>query len=131
MYINDLNFELAELESAESVDFARAATATSYEDITSVDARAENRLSGLLSLGRAQKEKLEHEKRLKNQNAFKKYYKQGELRDVDHQNRPDPDLPDLTYRCKVHQQRQSQKQFLNSILHRVQVKPALFVCDLG
>ena len=64
---------------------------TSYEDrwnITPDGAKAENRLYGLLSLGRAQKEKLENEKRRKrrkNQTAFEKYYKQGEARNVDHQ----------------------------------------------
>ena len=31
------------------------------------------------------------------------------------------------YRRKVHQQQQSQEQFLNSIPDRVQVKPVLFV----
>ena len=41
--------------------------------------------------------------------------------------RPDPGLPDLIYRRTVHQQQQSQKQFLNSIPDRVQVKPILFV----
>ena len=35
-------------------------------------------------------------------------------------------LSDLTYRRTVYQQRQNQKQFLNSIPDRVQVKPVLF-----
>ena len=33
----------------------------------------------------------------------------------------------MTYRRIVHQRQQNQKQFLNSIPHRVQVKPVLFV----
>ena len=36
-------------------------------------------------------------------------------------------MPDLTYRRGVHQQRQSQEEFLNSILDSVRVKPMLFV----
>ena len=84
MYISDLSIELAKLESTESVDSAQAAATTSYEDWCNIT-RAENRLSGLFSLGRAQKEKLENERRLKNQTAFEKYHKQGEPRGIDYQ----------------------------------------------
>ena len=39
-------------------------------------------------------------------------------------------MPDLKYRRIVHQQRQSQEQFFNSIPDRVQVKLKLFVWAL-
>jgi len=72
------------LESTESVNSAQAATATLHKawfDIKSVDVRAQKGLSSLLS----SKEKLENEKTLKAQEAFEKYYEQGEPRKSDRQ----------------------------------------------
>ena len=91
-YVRDLNFEFEKLESTDNVDSAQAATTTSHtdwRDIKSVNASVQNRkLSGLLSLGWAQKEKLETEKRLKAheaREAFKEYHKQGAPRKAVHQ----------------------------------------------
>jgi hypothetical protein len=41
--------------------------------------------------------------------------------------RPDSDFLDLIYRRTVHQQRQSQEQFVNSILDIIKVNPVSFV----
>ena len=89
--IRDLDIEFDKLESAENVDSAQAATATSYKDwldIESVDISVQKGLSDLFSLGRAQKAKLELQKYMKSQKseeAFEEYYEQGELRKGDHQ----------------------------------------------
>ena len=83
MCIHDLHFESKKLEPADSVDFAQAATAashTDWHDIKSVEVTVQRNLSSLLSSGRVQKEKLENEKRLKEREAFEKYYEQGEPR---------------------------------------------------
>ena len=85
MYIRDLQFESEKLESTKGVDFAQAATAASYtdwHDIKSAEVKVtvQRNLSSWLSLGRVQKENLENEKRLKEIEAFRKYYEQGEPR---------------------------------------------------
>ena len=88
MYIRDLNFEHANMESTDSVDSAQAATATSHKEwceIKSVDICVQKGLSSLLSSGRAQKQKREKEKILKAQTACQKYYEQGEQRKSDRQ----------------------------------------------
>jgi hypothetical protein len=88
MYIGDLNSEFAKLEKTDNVNSAQGATATSHKDwcdIKSVDVSAQKGLSGLLSLGQAQKEKLENEKRLRADEAFQKYHNQGDPRKSDHQ----------------------------------------------
>ena len=124
MDIRDLDFEVEKLESTEGVDSAQAATVTSHGDwldITSVDVNLQKGLSNFLE-GKTGKRKI-----VKAQEALERYHKQGEPRKSSHQNRPNPDLPDLQYRRIVHQRRQSQKRFLNSIPDRVQVKPILFV----
>jgi len=130
MCIRKLNSEFEELEPTDSVGSAQAATATLYKgwhDIKSVEAK-KTILPGLLSSGRAQNEKRENEKRLKERKAFEKYHKQGEPRkSIYLPDRPNGDLPDLAYRRIVHQQQQTRGQFLNSLPHRVQVKPVLFV----
>jgi len=131
MCICDLNIEFEKLESTESIDSAQAAAVTSHKEwlgIESVDVNVQKNLSNLFSSGRALKEKLESEKILKVNEAFKEYSNQGEPRKGDHHaDRPDPDLPGLRYRRIVIQQRHSQEQFLNSIPDRVQVKLVLFV----
>jgi len=87
----DLGNEFDKLESAENVDSAQAATATSYKDwldIKSVDVSVRKGLSYLLSSGRGRKEKREDEeaqKSQKSQKSFGVYYEQGELRMSDHQ----------------------------------------------
>ena len=85
MYIRDLDFEIANLASTDSVDFAQAVTATSHKDwidITSVDVNVQKGLSSLLPSGRTQKQKRESDKILKAQAAFQIYYEQGEPRKV-------------------------------------------------
>ena len=87
MYIRNLNFEIANLASKDSVDFAQAVTATSHKDwidMTSVNVGVQKGLSSLLSSGRTQKQKRESEKILKAQAAFQIYYEQGEPRKRDH-----------------------------------------------
>jgi len=129
MCIHKLEFEFEELEPTVSVSSAQAATEISYadwHDIKLVEAKKAI-LPSLLSSGRAQKEKRENEKRLKEREAFEKYHNQGEPRECTClPDRPNGDLPDLAYRRIVHQQQRNREQFLNSIPHRVQVKPALF-----
>jgi hypothetical protein len=88
MDIRDLNSEIANLESTDSVDSAQAAAATSHKDwleVESVDATVQKGLSSLLSSGRAQKQKLEDEKLKKGRAAFQKYLGRGEPRKSDHQ----------------------------------------------
>ena len=83
MCIRDLNLEFDALESTESVDSVQATTATShkdYLDMKSVNNSNQISLSNLL----VRKEKLESEKRVKADEAFQKYYKQGETRKSDH-----------------------------------------------
>jgi len=130
MCIRKVNSEIEELESAASVSSAQAATATSHTDwhhIKSVEVKKTN-IPSLLSSGRAQNEKRENEKRRKEREAFEKYHNQGEPRkSTCLPERPNGDLPDLAYRRIVLQQQQNRGQFLNSIPHRVQVKPVLFV----
>jgi len=83
--IHDLGIEFDKLESAENVDSAEAATATSYKDwldTKSVSVSVQKDLSYLFSSDRARKEKLENEERMKSDKAHKvrmDYYKQGEL----------------------------------------------------
>ena len=84
MSIWGLNIEFEKLESTESVDSARSATATSHKgwlDIESVDASVQKTLSNLLSLGRTRKMSVEVKKELKAEDAFMKYYNQGEPRE--------------------------------------------------
>jgi hypothetical protein len=81
MCIRDLGIEFEKLQSAENVDAAQTATATShkdYLDIKSVDVSVQRSLSKVLSLGRAQKGKLEREKAQKSYEIFKTYYRHGE-----------------------------------------------------
>jgi len=91
MCIHDLNFELAKLKSTDSVDSAQVETAASYKDwrdIKSVNVSVQKDLSSLLLSGRTQKgklEKLESEKIWEAQNAFEKYFEQGEPRKGHHQ----------------------------------------------
>ena len=83
MCIRDLNLEFDTLESTESVDAAQATTATSHKDylgMKSVNNSNQISLSNLL----VRKEKLESEKRVKADEVFQKYYKQGETRKSDH-----------------------------------------------
>ena len=83
--IDDLNLEFEKLESAECIDSARAATATSYKewlDIKPVDVSVQKILSNLLPSGRARNKKLERETV---HEGFKKYYEQGEPREDEHQ----------------------------------------------
>ena len=88
MFIRD---EVEKLESTEGVDAAQAATATLHKDwldIKSVDVRVQKNLSQLFSSARAQNEKLEIEKDLKERKAreaSEKYFEQGEPRKRDHQ----------------------------------------------
>ena len=90
MYIRDLDFEVEKLESTEDVESAQAATATMHKDwfvIKSVDVSLPKRCSTLFSSARAQREKLEIEKKLQVRDAreaLRKYYKQGEPRESDH-----------------------------------------------
>ena len=103
-------------------------------DIKSVEVNVQKGLSNLLY----SKGKLESKKALKAQEvaqeaqeAFRKYYEKGDPRKSGHHaDQPDAELPDLISRRHVHEQRKSQKRFLNSILARVQVKPVLFVWAL-
>ena len=86
MYIRDLDFEVEKLESTEDVDSARAAAVTmrkDWLDIKSVDVSVQKGVSNLFSSARAQREKLEIEKKLqdrKAREASEKYHKQGEPR---------------------------------------------------
>ena len=83
MHIRDINFEVEKLESTEGVDSAQAASATwhtYWRDIKSVDISVQKGLSNLFSSARAQKEKLENNRKLKAEEthgAFKKYYERG------------------------------------------------------
>ena len=82
MDIRGLNFEVENLESTEGVDSAQAATATLYEDwldITSVNVNFQKSLSNFLE------GKTGNQKWVKAQEAYQKYYKQGETRKSDHQ----------------------------------------------
>ena len=86
--IRDLNLEFDTLESTATVDWARATTATShktYLDIKLVDVSDQIGLSNLFSSSQARKEKLENEKRVKTDEAFQKYHKQGDARKGDHE----------------------------------------------
>ena len=88
MYFCDLNSEVEVLESTEDIDSAQATTATLHKAWLSVKSDkigVQKGLSNLFSSGRAQKEKLEIEKRRTAREASKKYYKQGEPRTSDHQ----------------------------------------------
>ena len=91
IYFCDLNSELETLKSTEGVGSAQATTATLHKDwldIKSIDISVQKGLSNLFSSGRAQKEKLEIEKKLqvrKAHEALEKYFKQGEPRTSDHQ----------------------------------------------
>ena len=118
----NLNSEFEALGSTESIDSAQAATATLHKDWLGIklgDVGVQKSLSNLFT----SKEKLE----MKSREALERYYKQGEPSKSDNQADADPDVPDLTYRRVVYQQRQSQEQFLNSMSDRVQVTPMLFV----
>ena len=96
MCIRDLNAEGEKLESTEVVDSCHAATTALHQDwldIKSVDVNVQKSLSGLFS----SKEKLENKKALKAQEAqeaFGKYYEQGEPRKSYHQT-------DLTPICQI------------------------------
>ena len=81
MYIRDLHFESEKLEPTDSVDSAQAATVALYADwhhTKSAKVTVKRNLSTLFSPGRVQKEKLEDERRLKETEAFEKYYEQGD-----------------------------------------------------
>ena len=101
-FTHSLSSEVGNLESAEGVHSAQAATATLHKDwlgIKSADVSVQTQtgLSDLFSSGRsgrAQREKLENEKVVKAQEAFKKYYTQGEPRKSDRQ-------ADLTQVCQI------------------------------
>ena len=71
MCIHDLNVEFGKLESTENVDSAQVATTTSYKDYVS----DQNSLTKLF--------RKESDKRAIA--AFKKYHKQGEARNSDHE----------------------------------------------
>jgi len=79
MYIRNLNIEFEKLESTENIHSAQTVTTTSHKDwldIKSVDISVrKNPLSGLLSSGRAQRERENLVREL-----FNKYHKQGEPR---------------------------------------------------
>ena len=91
MYIRDLNLEVEKLESTEFVGPCHAATATSHKDwldIESVDVNVKKSVSDLFASKEKSKEKLENKKLLEAQEAqeaFEKYYEQGEPRKSDHQ----------------------------------------------
>ena len=88
MHIRDLNFEFEKLESTEGVDSAQAATATLHKDWLVIKSADVSVQKSLFSSGRAQREKLESEKKLQKQKAreaFEKYHTQGEPRMGDHQ----------------------------------------------
>ena len=105
IWTHNLSSEVGNLESAEGVQSAQAATATLYKDwldIKSADVSVQTQ-TGLSSLfssgrsGRAQREKLEKlefEKEKKEDEALKKYHMQGEPRQSD---RPAP----LTQVCQI------------------------------
>jgi len=90
MVIHGLGFEIEQLQSIEYVDSAETATATLHKDwldIKAAEVSVQKGLSNVFSSGRAQKEKLEIEKKLQVRDAreaLKKYYKQGEPRESDH-----------------------------------------------
>ena len=101
-FTHGLSSESGNLESTEGVDSAQAATVTLHKDwldIKSADVSAQTQ-TGMSSLfssgrsGRAQREKLEFEKERKVNEAFEKYYTQGEPRKSDHQ-------ADLTQVCQI------------------------------
>jgi len=100
MDIPNLNLVVEKLESREGVDSAQAATATLYKDwldIKSAEVGAQKGLSNVFSSGRAQKEKLEIEKKLQVRKALEaseKYHKQGESRKGNHR-------ADLTQVCQI------------------------------
>ena len=81
MYIRDLDTEVEKLESTEDVDSAQAAAATLRKDWLDIKS-VQKGLSNLFSLDRAQKKALQH---LKERDALKKYYEQGEPTKSDHQ----------------------------------------------
>jgi len=86
MCICDLNIEFEKLRSTERVKSALAATVTSHKewfDIKSIDVNVPKNLSNWFSSGRALKEKLESEKTLRVNEAFREYSNQGELRKGD------------------------------------------------
>jgi hypothetical protein len=85
MCIHDLDYDFEKLESADNVASAQAAATTSYKDWHDIKSGAQKNLSSLLSLGRAQKEKLAIEKKPKEREALRDYYKRGEPRKIDHQ----------------------------------------------
>ncbi|SRR5258706_9082938 len=101
MDFRDLNFEIEKLGSTEDVDSAQAATDTLHKDwldIKSVEVSVQKGLSNLFSSGRAQKEKLEIEKRVqgrKAREALDKYRMQGEPK------KGDNNLADLTQVCQI------------------------------
>ena len=97
MCIGALNIEFEKLRSTEGVDSAQAAAVTSHKewlDIQSVDVSVQKNLSNLFSSGRELKAKLESEKTLKGNVAFRQYSYQGEPRKNDHQT-------DLIQICQV------------------------------
>ena len=90
MLFRDLDDEVEKLESREDVDSAQAATASSHKgwlDTKSVDVSIQKGLSNLFSSSRAQKEKLETQKKIKaleERTALEEYCNQGEPRKSDH-----------------------------------------------
>ena len=90
MDFRDLNFEIEKLESTRDVDAAQTATATLHKDwldTKSAEIRIQNGLSNVFSSARAQKEKLEIEKKFqvrKAREGLEKYRKQGEPSKGDH-----------------------------------------------
>src|SRR5258706_13378084 len=88
IYFRELDLEFDKLESTEDVESAEAATATMHKewlDIKSVEASVPKGLSNLLPSRRAQKEKLEIEKELRDREASEKYHEQGEPREGDNE----------------------------------------------
>jgi len=77
MWFREIKVEFQNLEAADEIDSAQAATETSHKDWCDIKAvGVQKGLPSLLSSGQAQKEKLE----LKARVAFQKYYEQGEPR---------------------------------------------------
>ena len=89
-FTHSLSSEVGDLESTEGVDSAQAATATLHKDwfdIKSADVSVQTQigLSSLFSSRRSGRAQREFEKKRKVNEAFDKYYTQGEPRKSDHQ----------------------------------------------
>ena len=97
IFAHNLSSEFGNLESAEGVHSAQAVRATLHKDwldVKSADVSVQRGVSNLFSSDRAQRQKLENEKVVKAQEAFKKYHTQGEPMRSDRQ-------ADLTQVCQI------------------------------